>query len=377
MNNNFNFEEERDEFIKLFPIIKQDIINEFPKMKLPNHIVDYITTFLNSPIIIGGKMIRGLGFIYSFNTLISKNKNNNYNDKEITISTSKHEARVIGWCLEFLSFFLVTDDIMDNGLTRRGEPCWYRNPSPFNPSEYKVGLLAINDSVLIESFLFFLLKKYFKHKSYYVDVLELFRECIFYTATGQLLDTSSLHQKRGDFSNFNFENYSKICIYKSSYSMFYSQIKLAILLSGGKIIVDDEQEKTIEEELIRDISYELGIYGQTQDDYLDCYAEKEVLGKVGTDIQENKCCWLICKAITLSNDDQLNKLKKHYGLNNSLDVSIVKSIYNEINLPHHYQIHEIDKFNFISDKIKKLSEISPQKSEIFLHLLKRLFKRIK
>lgn len=45
-------------------------------------------------------------------------------------SVTKEEAFIanaIGWCIEFLqAYFLVADDIMDGSITRRGQPCWYK-----------------------------------------------------------------------------------------------------------------------------------------------------------------------------------------------------------------------------------------------------------
>lgn len=48
----------------------------------------------------------------------------------------------------------------------------------------------------------------------------------------------------------------------------------------------------------RTIVIELGHYFQVQDDYLDCYGNPEIIGKIGdSDIQEGKCSWLVVVAL--------------------------------------------------------------------------------
>ena len=70
--------------------------------------------------------------------------------------------------LQLQAYFLVLDDIMDNSVTRRGQPCWFRVP--------QVGMVAINDGILLRNHIHRILKKHFRGKPFYVDLVDLFNE---------------------------------------------------------------------------------------------------------------------------------------------------------------------------------------------------------
>jgi farnesyl diphosphate synthase len=110
-------------------------------------------------------------------------------------------ACILGWGIEWLqAYFLVLDDIMDNSQTRRGKPCWFRLP--------KVGLIAINDGLVLRSQISRIFRRYFRGKSYYVDLLDLFNEVEIQTTSGQLLDQITTNEGRKDLNKYNVHVYA-------------------------------------------------------------------------------------------------------------------------------------------------------------------------
>lgn len=58
-----------------------------------------------------------------------------------------------------------------------------------------------------------------------------------------------------------------------------------------------------------------------QDDYLDCFGDPALTGKVGTDIQDNKCSWLVVECLRRVTPDQRQILEvMPAGLQNRSDM---------------------------------------------------------
>lgn len=119
-------------------------------------------------------------------------------------------------------FFLLCDDVMDNSSTRRGQLCWHKLEN--------VGLIAINDALMMENVIYSLLKHHFRNMNCYVDIMELFHEITFITTCGQSLD---LIQSRNNVSSFTMTDYRTLVANKTSYYTFYLPVVLAMHLAGG------------------------------------------------------------------------------------------------------------------------------------------------
>lgn len=272
------------------------------------------------------------------------------------------ESSTLGWLIELLqAFFLVSDDIMDASITRRGQPCWYRAP--------KVGMIAINDSFMLESAIYIILKKYFRSHPDYLDMIELFHEVTFQTECGQTCDLLTAPEDHVDLDSFSMQKYTFIVHYKTAFYSFYLPVALA--LHYCKLATEANLKQA------RDILIPMGEYFQVQDDYLDNFADPETLGKIGTDIQDNKCSWLVNQALTRCSAEQRKVLDDNYGRKAKESELRVKKLYDELKLEAVYQEYEEKVVGEIRAKIDAVDESSGMKKAVFEEFLRKIYKRSK
>ena len=259
------------------------------------------------------------------------------------------------------AFFLVSDDIMDASITRRGEPCWYRQPG--------VGMVAINDAFMLESSIYHILKKEFRSHPSYIDLVELFHDVTFQTEFGQLCDLITAPEDHVDLDNFSMEKYTFIVIYKTAYYSFYLPVALA--LHYLQLATPSNLKQA------HDILIPLGEYFQIQDDYLDAFGDPKVIGKIGTDIKDNKCGWLINQALLICSPEQRKTLDDNYGQKDDAKEAVVKKLYNELKLDQRYLDYEEKVVGELRAMIAKVDEGEGLKKEVFESYLAKIYKRQK
>eukprot|EP00457_Paulinella_chromatophora_P006979 gb/GEZN01006999.1/.p1 GENE.gb/GEZN01006999.1/~~gb/GEZN01006999.1/.p1 ORF type:complete len:409 (-),score=68.71 gb/GEZN01006999.1/:281-1507(-) len=301
--------------------------------------------------ILGGKMYRGMLVV---NTVAVSLQHADVQKMQ--------QAMIVAWCIEILqAAFLVADDIMDRSITRRGKPCWYRHINREGE--------AINDSLLLESFVYILLKKHFRKASapLYMELTDLFREVTYLTELGQMLDINC--ETSPDISFFTQENYNKICYNKTAMYTFYLPV-----LSGLHIAFDGEvPEQTVQ--LCDKICSSLGLKFQIQDDFLDCFGDQKTMGKIGTDIRDHKCTWLLLQALGLASPGQLQMLKDSYGKHDEEAVAKISALYRTLGLQRLYEQEEERSFQMIQQQIESASGVIPP--AVFLPVLYKMHGRPK
>ncbi|KAH0547785.1 hypothetical protein FGG08_000042 [Glutinoglossum americanum] len=339
------------EFESVFPQLVDDLVGHAKAYGVPENGLNWYRQSLNHNTV-GGKCNRGISVVDTCSLLL----NRPLNEQEYFRSAT------LGWCTELLqAFFLVSDDIMDSSKTRRGSPCWYLMPS--------VGMIAINDALMLESAIFLLLKKYFREEKSYVDLLELFHEVTLQTELGQLMDLLTAPEDKVDLTSFSMEKFTFIVIYKTAYYSFYLPVALALHLAGFATPKNLQQAK--------DVLIPLGEYFQAQDDYLDAFGSPETIGKIGTDIQDNKCSWLINQALKCASPEQRAVLDANYGIKDTEKELRVKQIYAEMKLEEVYKAYEEERVGEIRRLIAEVNEEEGLKKSVFEGFLQKIYKRQK
>lgn len=301
-----------------------------------------------------GKRNRGLAVVMTHKLL------SQHHDQKPDLT----RARMIGWCIELLqTHFLILDDIMDESLTRRGQKCWYLKRD--------VGNIAINDSFFMQQTIFYILEKHFSQSPCYKDLISLICKTMLRTTMGQCLDLKS-SAKPGllpDLNKFTLEKYLTIIDHKTAFYSFSAPVRLGMILSG---LMDQNVHKKADY-----ILRKMGQFFQVQDDYLDCFGDPIIMGKIGTDIEEGKCCWPIVTALSIANQKQRSILEQNYARKEAANTDAVKQVYRELNLESIYKKYELDSINELKALIYEFTQETKLPGEIFYFLLVKICGRNK
>ncbi|CAA2994264.1 farnesyl pyrophosphate synthase 1 [Olea europaea subsp. europaea] len=342
-------------FLNVYSVLKSELLNDSAfewsddSRQWVEEMLDY-----NVP---GGKLNRGMSVIDSYKLL---KEGKELTEDEVFLSSA------LGWCIEWLqAYFLVHDDIEDGCHTRRGQPCWFRLP--------KVGLIALNGGIILRNHIARILKMHFREKPYYVDLIDLFNEVEFQTASGQMIfgfrnmiDLITTLEGEKDLSKYSLQLHRRIVQYKTAYYSFYLPVACALLMAG---------ENLDNHVVVKNILIDMGIYFQVQDDYLDCFGDPEKIGKIGTDIEDFKCSWLVVKALEHCNEEQKKILFEHYGKTDAADVAKVKALYNDIDLEGVFLEYENKSYERITSSIEAHSSKAVQ--AVLKSFLGKIYKRQK
>ncbi|OJT02928.1 Farnesyl pyrophosphate synthase [Trametes pubescens] len=353
--------QKRQKFENVFAVLRDELLAYLRQEGMPQDAVDWYRRNLeyNVP---GGKLNRGLSVVDSVEILQGR-----------ALGEDEYfKAALLGWCIELLqAFFLVSDDMMDQSVTRRGQPCWYRVEG--------VSHIAINDSFMLEGAIYFLLKKHFRTEPYYVHLLELFHDTTFQTELGQLIDLITAPEDHVDLSKFSLEKHQKIVIYKTAYYSFYLPVALSMYMTGIPHTAQNDPYA-----LAQSILIPLGEYFQVQDDFLDFAQPPELLGKIGTDIVDNKCSWCVNTALAIASPAQRKVLDDNYGRKDPAAEARVKALYEELGIRARFAAYEEAAYKRIVALIETIPEKPQAKAgevvlrrEVFKVFLDKIYKRQK
>ncbi|EPT02690.1 hypothetical protein FOMPIDRAFT_1015216 [Fomitopsis schrenkii] len=358
--------QKRQKFEAVFATLRDELLEHFAAQGMPEDAKQWYRRNLdyNVP---GGKLNRGLSVVDTVEIL-----------KGRTLTDDEYfKAALLGWCVELLqAFFLVSDDMMDQSITRRSQPCYFRLEG--------VNLNAINDSFMLEMAIYYLVKSHFRSEPYYIHLLELFLETTYQTEMGQLIDLITAPEDYVDLSKFSLKKHQLIVIYKTAYYSFYLPVALAMYMCGIPH-ASSGSSTTDPYATAKAILVPLGEYFQVQDDFLDFAGTPEQIGKIGTDIIDNKCSWCVNTALAHATPEQRALLDANYGKKDAQAEARIKALYEEMGVRKLYAEYEENAYKRIISLIETVpaenSAAKPGdvklKREVFKSFLDKIYKRTK
>ena len=147
-----------------------------------------------------------------------------------------------------------------------------------------------------------------------------------------------------DLTKFSIAKYKCIVKYKTAFYSFYLPVALAMILANKTDKPSHANALTI--------LLEMGEFFQIQDDYLDCYGAPEVIGKIGTDIMDNKCGWLVVQALSRVTPSQRLILEENYGKKFAVNEAAVKALYRDLGMEKIFKDYEEESFQRLTSLIR-------------------------
>ena len=155
-------------------------------------------------------------------------------------------------------------------------------------------------------------------------------------------------------------------MYKTAFYSFYLPCALGMHIAG---ISDPTLFSKAKE-----ICVAMGEYFQVQDDFLDCYGDPERIGKIGTDIRDNKCSWLINRALQDCSSSQRRALEANYAKKDPACEKKVKDVFKALGLEGKFRAYEDEAH---ASLVEKIAKVKGMPTTIFSKLLARIYKREK
>jgi farnesyl diphosphate synthase len=177
-------------------------------------------------------------------------------------------------------------------------------------------------------------------------------------------------QTEVDYSHYTLPHYILIVRNKTCYYTFFLPLALGLAVTG-------DLGRTVSELQLKEVSYLIGEYFQIKDDILDCFADPAHIGKIGTDIQDNKCSWLAAQFLSKGTPQQIIEFKENYGKHDDECVQKIKQLYKDLDMEEIFAECEADYARKVNFAIAQFTQTCPVLHAALTQLWKVTYKRTK